>query len=206
MFPDGNALVTGSEDSTCRIFDLRSDCEVAIFEKPSRRGSRSTNNTYSPTSPFHPITPITPNGPLGSASGNDHLTGGNGGGGGGYQPIDPLSSVSDIKFTPSGRLLFASYEDGIWGAWDILKGRFYGPLPVLSGKGGGGGGGDSVLSSVGGGVLSGSSSSNNGNGNHSGQVTGIEIDRNGSRIYTSNWDSLVSIFFYNNKQYQIKNE
>lgn len=31
MFPDGNAFATGSEDATCKLFDLRADCALAAY-------------------------------------------------------------------------------------------------------------------------------------------------------------------------------
>lgn len=33
--PSGDAVATGSDDSTCRLFDLRADKEVAIYSKES---------------------------------------------------------------------------------------------------------------------------------------------------------------------------
>ncbi|KAH9421839.1 guanine nucleotide binding protein (G protein), beta 5 [Dermatophagoides pteronyssinus] len=34
-FPSGDAIITGSDDATCRLFDLRADREVAIYSKKS---------------------------------------------------------------------------------------------------------------------------------------------------------------------------
>jgi guanine nucleotide-binding protein subunit beta-5 len=33
--PSGDAVATGSDDATCRLFDLRADKEVAIYSKES---------------------------------------------------------------------------------------------------------------------------------------------------------------------------
>lgn len=33
--PSGDAIATGSDDSTCRLFDMRADKEIAIFSKES---------------------------------------------------------------------------------------------------------------------------------------------------------------------------
>lgn len=33
--PSGDAIATGSDDSTCRLFDLRADKEVAVYSKES---------------------------------------------------------------------------------------------------------------------------------------------------------------------------
>lgn len=35
FYPSGDAIATGSDDSTCRLFDLRADREVAVYTKPS---------------------------------------------------------------------------------------------------------------------------------------------------------------------------
>ena len=31
VFPNGNAFVTGSDDATCRLFDIRADQELALY-------------------------------------------------------------------------------------------------------------------------------------------------------------------------------
>lgn len=107
MFPDGNAFMTGSDDTTCRLFDIRSDGQVNVFQ------DRQTT------------TPVT-----------------------------------TLEFSPSGRVLFASYEGGSLCAWDVLKGTFMGDMLR--------------------------------NNNPSGQITSIQVSNDGSRIYTSSWDSMVS--------------
>lgn len=33
--PSGDCVATGSDDSTCRLFDLRADKEVAVYSKES---------------------------------------------------------------------------------------------------------------------------------------------------------------------------
>lgn len=35
FYPSGDAIVTGSDDTTCRLYDLRADREVAVYEKNS---------------------------------------------------------------------------------------------------------------------------------------------------------------------------
>ncbi|OQR67719.1 guanine nucleotide-binding protein subunit beta-2-like [Tropilaelaps mercedesae] len=35
FYPSGDAIVTGSDDATCRLFDLRADREVAVYTKRS---------------------------------------------------------------------------------------------------------------------------------------------------------------------------
>ena len=35
--PSGDAIGTGSDDASCRLFDLRADRQVAIYTKVSRR-------------------------------------------------------------------------------------------------------------------------------------------------------------------------
>lgn len=107
MFPDGNAIMTGSDDATCRLFDMRSDCQLNVY----------TDNKLA-------------------------------------------SAVTTVEFSPSGRVLFASYEDGTLGTWDVLKGTWMG----------------NILK----------------NSNPSGQITSVQTNEDGSRIYTSSWDSMVS--------------
>lgn len=107
MFPDGNAIVTGSDDTTCRLFDMRSDCQLNIYA-------------------------------------DNKLT----------------SAVTTAEFSPSGRILFVSYEDGTLGTWDVLKGLWAGDVVR--------------------------------NNSPSGQITSIQVNHNGSRIYTGSWDSTVS--------------
>ncbi|CAK9291325.1 unnamed protein product [Gordionus sp. m RMFG-2023] len=35
FYPSGDAFATGSDDSTCRLFDLRADREICVYTKPS---------------------------------------------------------------------------------------------------------------------------------------------------------------------------
>lgn len=35
FFPNGDSIVTGSDDTTCRLYDLRADQEVAVYQKNS---------------------------------------------------------------------------------------------------------------------------------------------------------------------------
>lgn len=35
FYPSGDAIVTGSDDTTCRLYDLRADREVAVYQKDS---------------------------------------------------------------------------------------------------------------------------------------------------------------------------
>lgn len=77
------------------------------------------------------------------------------------------SPVMNIEFSPSGRLFFASYEDGTLVAWDVLKGTWMGDLIKSSGP--------------------------------SCMITSIQASANGSRIYTSSWDGVVSGNYYFDK-------
>lgn len=31
FFPNGDAFATGSDDASCRLFDLRADCELSVY-------------------------------------------------------------------------------------------------------------------------------------------------------------------------------
>lgn len=99
--------MTGSDDTTCRLFDIRSDGQLNIYQ-------------------------------------DKHLE----------------SAVTTVEFSPSGRVLFASYEDGALCSWDVLKGTCMGDMLK--------------------------------NNNPSGQVTSIQMNEDGSRMYTASWDSMVS--------------
>lgn len=35
FFPNGEAFATGSDDASCRLFDLRADCELAVYSHES---------------------------------------------------------------------------------------------------------------------------------------------------------------------------
>jgi WD40 repeat protein len=108
MFPDGYSVLSGSDDKTCRLFDMRSDCQLSVYG--------DTNLVNSP--------------------------------------------VSKLEFSPSGRLFFASYEDGTLSAWDVLRGTWMGELTK--------GNGPSCM------------------------ITSIQASANGSRLYTSSLDGMVS--------------
>lgn len=108
MFPDGYSVLSGSDDKTCRIFDMRSDCQLNVYS--------DINRVNSP--------------------------------------------VTKVEFSPSGRLFFASYEDGTLSAWDVLKGTWMGELTKSNGP--------------------------------SCMITSVQASANGSRLYTSSWDGMVS--------------
>lgn len=232
MFPDGNAIATGSEDSTCRMFDLRSDCQIACFENPNAQqfinnyshhfgaqnippssaisAGRRASNVMSPTPPMTPLTPKTPrtpispnpladiygigderydrSGSLDSMSlGHSLLRSSE------YQRQVQLYSVCEMQFSPSGRLLFTAYEDGNWGAWDILKGEWMGNLSLPGGKDGKTGNHLHMHSIGPNGSVNGGNSNTN-EAAQKNQVTGIQITKDGARIYTSSWDSLIRAY------------
>lgn len=203
MFPDGNAIATGSDDSTCRFFDLRSDCQVAIYANPTHHTHyrytdhndpylRSVNNSYSETMALakdhhtagrlsnSATTPITPNTPLASKPNGED------------QPPD-IYAVTAIEFSPSGRLLFCSYADGTWGSWDVLKGKWLGPYSVSGNKyfnlfGGNNGGSNNMV------FYGDEMMMLNEPVSGRGQVNAIQVSSDGSKIYTSNWDSIIRVY------------
>lgn len=188
MFPDGNAVMTGSDD--CRLFDLRSDCQVACFENPNAPLFTKYNSTSTGRQSMAAMTPRTPKTPLSPAFSNNitiesmsaSLVQHNE-----LQRQSEYHSVCEIKFTPSGRLLFAAYEDGNWGAWDVLKGKYLGNLPKIKAKEG--------KNAKTGFTFPLQSSSNyshdSQNSGSSGQITSIQITKDGSRIYTSERDLMI---------------
>ena len=88
FFPNGNAVGTGSDDASCRLFDLRADRELQSYTVSLltlsciRRTQSSIQSTYrllKLTHLFHQIT-------------------------------DPIG-ITSVAFSVSGRLLFAGYDD-----------------------------------------------------------------------------------------------
>lgn len=68
FFPSGNAVGTGSDDASCRIFDLRSCGPVNVFTEERI-----------------------------------------------------IAGVTDVAFSATGRLLFASYDECFCRAWETIS-------------------------------------------------------------------------------------
>lgn len=179
MFPDGNAIATGAND--CRIYDLRSDCEVALFENPNFPSSNNNNYGYNQSRP--PVTPTFLQYNTIDSMSTSLLQHND------YQRETEYHSVCELSFSPSGRLLFSAYEDGSWGAWDVLKGQYLGNLPKTGARDIK----DSKTATTF--PLKNANMNVSGSSRNSqslkGQITSIQISKDGSRIYTSNWDSMI---------------
>lgn len=80
LFPDGKSFGTGSDDSSCRLFDMRSYGEVQMFSS-------------------HKI----------------------------------LCGITSVAFSRSGRILFAGYDDYNCNAWDVLGAEDDLPVFLLNG-------------------------------------------------------------------------
>lgn len=110
FFPDGNAFGTGSDDTSCRLFDIRADRELNTYQVrvfpsglclghclanyvplfPCLRWQISTSQEpfhLSPYSRYH-LTNTTP-----------------------LQSDQVLCGITSVAFSVSGRLLFAGYDD-----------------------------------------------------------------------------------------------
>ncbi|VVT48769.1 uncharacterized protein SAPINGB_P001942 [Magnusiomyces paraingens] len=175
LFPDGNAVVAGCENSSLRIFDLRSDCMVGTYTL-APHSARATSPSSMPS--YSPISPASVHSPYKNNIYNNSQ----------QQYHQQQPAVCAMAFSPSGRLLFTSYEDGTWGAWDSLKFTWMGPFSPGDGDDGGGNGGGGTRFTA---ALLGN---HNNYHNHSGQVSDIQVTSDGSRIYTSNWDSIIRVY------------
>ena len=49
MFPDGYSVLSGSDDKTCRLFDMRSDCQLNVYSDINRVNSPVTKVEFSPS-------------------------------------------------------------------------------------------------------------------------------------------------------------
>lgn len=187
MFPDGNAIAAGAND--CRIYDLRSDCQIAHFENPRHSSNSKYYNRYNtkcsskygskydcPISPPNFTDSKATESMIALLEGNED------------EREAEAHGVEELSFSPSGRILFTAYQNGTWGAWDVLKGQYLGNLPQTGGK-------DIretkaattfPLHSINGNGSSGSKHKNS-----KGNVTSIQITSDGSRLYTSNWDRMI---------------
>jgi guanine nucleotide-binding protein G(I)/G(S)/G(T) subunit beta-1 len=89
FFPDGNAFGTGSDDASCRLFDIRADRELNVY-------SVSKRTCPPPLLPF----PFHPPGKSLSLTETPPL-----------QNESVLCGITSVAFSVSGRLLFAGYDD-----------------------------------------------------------------------------------------------
>ncbi|EDO17171.1 hypothetical protein Kpol_1072p41 [Vanderwaltozyma polyspora DSM 70294] len=109
FFKDGNSIVTGSDDGTLRMFDLRADCPIATYSLNKTMTNES--QTYSSTTTeYGQKSPTSPSVATLNSSYLDN------------------QGVMSLDFSASGRLMFACYTDIGVLVWDILKAEIVGKL------------------------------------------------------------------------------
>ncbi|GIY91719.1 guanine nucleotide-binding protein subunit beta-5 [Caerostris extrusa] len=101
FYPSGDAIATGSDDATCRLFDLRADREVAVYTK--QNGQKWTSKLFKDSE-------IT----KGIQLGGDKIA---------YFLIFGITPFFKENFMKELllRLLFAGYNDYTVNVWDSLK-------------------------------------------------------------------------------------
>ncbi|KAF5925415.1 hypothetical protein HPG69_001860 [Diceros bicornis minor] len=120
-YPSGDAFASGSDDATCRLYDLRADREVAIYSKESIIfGASSVDFSLSGKILFQKLSQDHKTGPRR----NPAL----------YRASPQLNFLGADMLTRRnwfdnhhilllrGRLLFAGYNDYTINVWDVLKG------------------------------------------------------------------------------------
>jgi guanine nucleotide-binding protein G(I)/G(S)/G(T) subunit beta-1 len=82
FFPDGNAFGTGSDDTSCRLFDIRADRELNIYQVCLLLSHASGLDVQIRLIDFQT-----------------------------QQSDQVLCGITSVAFSVSGRLLFAGYDD-----------------------------------------------------------------------------------------------
>lgn len=108
FFPDGNAVGTGCEDGTCRIYDLRSDCQIGMYKEPDELNSSVSSVRFTP-------------------SGRLLLTGYQDGSCGAWDILKSTwiaqspghsAAVTSVKVSSDGHRLYSSSWDSTLRAWE----------------------------------------------------------------------------------------
>ncbi|CAL9737298.1 guanine nucleotide-binding protein subunit beta [Monosporozyma servazzii] len=116
FFHDENAVLTGSDDGTINMFDLRSDCSLAHYSLSAGLESQKRVNTTSQrlyTASTMEYGNSTPKSPTVSAISSSYLDN---------------QGVVSIDFSKSGRLMYACYTDLGCIVWDTLNAEVVGKL------------------------------------------------------------------------------
>ncbi|CAB4253642.1 similar to Saccharomyces cerevisiae YOR212W STE4 G protein beta subunit [Maudiozyma barnettii] len=110
FFKDGNSIVTGSDDGTINIFDLRSDCPIASYSLQESLTTIKEQPTYTASTMEYGKSTTSPISTAVSSSFFDN------------------QGVTSIDFSSSGRLMYVTYTDLGCVVWDILKANVVGKL------------------------------------------------------------------------------
>lgn len=123
FFPGGNALATGSDDGVVRLFDLRADCQMALY---SLREKLESSVFRLPPSPYSEYGGSYRN-QAGRSSTSDSLN----------TAQESLSQtysnfytpgVNSVDFSSLGRIIFSCYANNGCIMWDLLTGEPVGSL------------------------------------------------------------------------------
>lgn len=108
VFPDGNAVASGSDDGIVRLFDRRADSEIGSYSLQQHQ-----NQQLGPA-----IAPVRYGRRPHSISSDRHLSN------------DSLDSpgVTSVAFSRSGRVLYACYAEYGGVVWDTLRGAVIGVM------------------------------------------------------------------------------
>ena len=107
FFKNGNSVITGSDDSVVRMFDIRADCKIASYSLTQSKG-QDNYTTYSPSSMEYKSK--SPSASTVSSSYYDN------------------HGVLSLDFSKSGRLMYTCYTDIGVIVWDVLKAEIVGKL------------------------------------------------------------------------------
>ncbi|SMN19561.1 similar to Saccharomyces cerevisiae YOR212W STE4 G protein beta subunit [Maudiozyma saulgeensis] len=110
FFKDGHSIVTGSDDGTINIFDLRSDCPIASYSLQESLTTMKEQPTYTASTMEYRKSVTSPTSTAVSSSFFDN------------------QGVTSIDFSSSGRLMYATYTDLGCVVWDTLKANVVGKL------------------------------------------------------------------------------
>lgn len=113
IFPQGQSFITGLDDGTIRLFDIRSDCELSNYSilGELKRQNLQANNNFN----F---------GDLGGMGFGDTPK---------RQSLNSVQStdaanILSVDFSKSGRLIYCCYSDFGCLIWDILKSEIVGSI------------------------------------------------------------------------------
>lgn len=118
FFPDGNSFATGSDEGIIRLYDLRSDCELAKYSLPDATQQQQTQEmeqTYFQQSPMYQQQ-------LMESKQSRQIS------------LEEMNSAMDVSgvmsldFSQSGRLMYSCYSEQGCYIWDTLKAEIVGKL------------------------------------------------------------------------------
>ncbi|AET41595.1 G protein subunit beta Ecym_8317 [Eremothecium cymbalariae DBVPG len=114
FFKNGDTIAVGSDDGCARLYDLRSDCQIAQYSlSKSLQNATTRKPTYFPSSIEYNVHGNSPYSPSARTVESEFM--------------DDQGIVA-LDFSRSGRLMYASYTDAGCVIWDLVKGEVIGKL------------------------------------------------------------------------------